>query len=864
LITIVGGLLLGLAAGSAPADGQQVFVSAGIESFFSSYCYNCHDSETQKGDLNLEDLSRKITTSTDAAHWQDVLDQMNAGEMPPKKKKQPSTDELANAIATITESLFAAQDMLKDSGGRIVPRRLNRREYVATIKDLTGIRVNSKTLPDDASGRFDTIGQNQSLNAMQLDKLFAFNREVVRTAFFWAVQPRQKSKVKRKEDTGAKAEKKVYELLEKVKTVHETDKTYAEVGLTEAEWIRYNRGSEKYPRHAEYRDRKTFAQYYANNLEHHGKGRMLSILNLVRSTGIPIDRDARAHYKLRANLGVLDGIEKRRVVRMTVPEGGLGAGHGKPVGSFSVTGTIDEPSIHEMIFRPIYAPSFRPTSARKRARSVSFLEDRRGGPSTVQLHQHYKHIEPEVPSETILVRWLESEGPFYDPKTIFETLVDTHAVATATDEKLDKSAAPFLRDFAAEAFRGQTVDEELIVKLEAYYKSRRVEGLGFREAMVDPLAMILCSPRFLYLLEPGTEDRSARQLNAVNLASRLSYFLWSSPPDAELLELAKSGELLKPETLGKQIDRMLVHEKASAFYEGFMGQWLHLKRLDEVGLNSRRHLAWTDAMVHSAKQEPVAFFKTLTLENLSAANLIDSDFVTIDGVLANRYGLRKLYPAGDGFKKIKLPPESPRGGLMTQTAFLAIGTMGNRTSPVIRGSLVKEILLNDPPPDPPANVPELVQAGVDPLASVRSLVHLHQKKAQCASCHARFDFIGLGLENFDALGMWRDKEIVSHAEYFHQTLKKGKHKVYPVDASGELPNGETFNNVQELKTALMKDKRQVAESLLEGLLCYALGRDVTFTDRPLIQHTLDKLEATDYPVRDLIKRAAASKQFRQR
>jgi hypothetical protein len=150
------------------------------------------------------------------------------------------------------------------------------------------------------------------------------------------------------------------------------------------------------------------------------------------------------------------------------------------------------------------------------------------------------------------------------------------------------------------------------------------------------------------------------------------------------------------------------------------------------------------------------------------------------------------------------------------------------------------------------------------LASVRSLVHLHQKKPQCASCHARFDFIGLGLENFDALGLWRDEEIVSNAEHFNQTLRKSNRKIYPIDASGELPNGETFNNVHELKAALMKDTRKVAGSLFEGLLCYALGRDATFTDRPLIQDTLDDLEASHYPVRDLIKRVVASKQFQQR
>ena len=217
--------------------------------------------------------------------------------------------------------------------------------------------------------------------------------------------------------------------------------------------------------------------------------------------------------------------------------------------------------------------------------------------------------------------------------------------------------------------------------------------------------------------------------------------------------------------------------------------------------------------------------------------------------------------SGDGFKKVQLPKNSPRGGVMTQAAFLSTGTMGNRTSPVIRGSLVKEILLNDPPPPPPPNVPELVAAGTDPLASVRTLVELHQKKAQCASCHARFDFIGLGLENFDAVGLWRDEELVTSAARAAAIPRRPK-KIYPVDASGSLPNGTTFKDVHGLKTALMKDKRKVAGSILEGLLCYALGRDASFTDRPFIKTTLDELEATNYPVRDLIKRVVTSEQFR--
>jgi len=387
--------------------------------------------------------------------------------------------------------------------------------------------------------------------------------------------------------------------------------------------------------------------------------------------------------------------------------------------------------------------------------------------------------------------------------------------------------------------------------------------------MVDPLALILSSPRFLYLLNPAADEemdaQAARPLDAVSLANRLSWFLWSGPPDDELMAAAVDGSLLDEAVLLKHAERMLSHRRANKFYEGFISQWMHLKRLDSVGLSTRFHLHYTDAYLLSSTQEPVEFFKTLVKENLPASNLIDSDFVTIDGVLAAKYGLSDHY-AGDGFQKVNLPTNSPRGGLLTQGAFLAIGTMGNRTSPVIRGSLVKEVLLNDPPPPPPPNVPELIASSADPLPSVRTLVELHQKKAQCASCHARFDFIGLGLENFDAIGMWRDKELVTDVENFSQ-LKNPRAKrklLYPVDASGSLPNGETFADVQGLKAALMKDERSVAASVFEGLLCYALGRDVSFTDGPLIGAVLDDLEPNHFPVGEMVRRVVTSNPFLSR
>ena len=754
------------------ADAKpEVAIPKSIEPFFENYCFDCHDTDTAKADLDLEGLTRSIVDVADAQNWQDILDQLNSGEMPPKKKAQPGKEELAKVVGDLTESLQSAQAMLKDSGGQIALRRINRREYQSTIKALLGIRILAERLPDDASGRFDTIGQDQTLSSMDLENYFEQGQEVVRTAMHWALKPRAKTKVVRKDYANSeKMEREIHEILEKVQEVHDTDKSYKDVGLTEYEWNRYNRGSEKYPRHANYVDRRNLAAYYVENLKYHPIGRMLPIRNLVNSMGISFLPDARAYYRSRASAGVVDGVKIRRSIRMTIAHKGKGAENGKPVGSFYVNGSLNEPSIHEVMWYPEFEDDFRPTSSKSARKSLWFGEDQRGRPPNNQLYQHYRPIEPDVPDETILVRWLEVEGPFYDQKTPFEKMVDAYKDASThlSPEKLDASAEAFLRMFAASAFRGQEVSDEFVSKLNTYYRAERKAGKNFLQAMVDPLAIILSSPRFLYLVNPSTNDtQNNRALDGLSLANRLSSFLWSGPPDQELLQLASNGSLLKKSVLLEQTERLLSNARAENFLKGFISQWMHLGRLDGVGINTRFHLHFTDAYVHSAKREPVEFFKTLLKENLPANNLIDSDFVTVNGVLAAKYGLHDQY-SGNGFQKVSLSADSPRGGLMTQASFLAIGTMGNRTSPVIRGSLVKEILLNDPPPPPPPNVPELIASSGESLPSVRDLVELHQQKAQCASCHARFDFIGLGLENFDAIGMWREEELVTHAEHFSQ------------------------------------------------------------------------------------------------
>ena len=391
----------------------EVAIPKSIEPFFENYCFDCHDADTAKADLDLEGLTRSIVDVADAQNWQDILDQLNSGEMPPKKKAQPGKEELAKVVGDLTESLQSAQAMLKDSGGQIALRRMNRREYQSTIKALLGIRIVAERLPDDASGRFDTIGQNQTLSSMDLENYFEQGQEVVRTAMHWALKPRAKTKVVRKDYANSgKMEREIHEILEKVQEVHDTDKSYKDVGLTEYEWNRYNRGSEKYPRHANYVDRRNLAAYYVENLKYHPIGRMLPIRNLVNSMGISFLPDARAYYRSRASAGVVDGVKIRRSIRMTIAHKGKGAENGKPVGSFYVNGSIKEPSIHEVVWYPEFEDDFRPTSSKSARKSLWFGEDQRGRPPNNQLYQHYRPIEPDVPDETILVRWLEVEGPF--------------------------------------------------------------------------------------------------------------------------------------------------------------------------------------------------------------------------------------------------------------------------------------------------------------------------------------------------------------------------------------------------------------------------------------------------------------------
>ena len=410
----------------------------------------------------------------------------------------------------------------------------------------------------------------------------------------------------------------------------------------------------------------------------------------------------------------------------------------------------------------------------------------------------------------------------------------------------DENARELIERFTYEAFRHREPTFEYVDELVALFEGSRAEGVNFHGAMSEVFGVVLSSPGFLFLQEAVAAGGGKKELDGRELAIRLAYFLWSAPPDAELYALAEQGALAKPAVLRSEVERMLGDPKTEVFIEGFASQWAEMDRFDAITINEDDYFLFNKGVRLSASREVTEFFGVLVEEDLPVSNLIDSEFAVINGLLGNHYGIDG--GNSDAFEKVALPVESPRGGLMGQTAFLAMGSNGERSSPVIRGALVMEKLLHDKPPPPPPNVPELGSDNKTPLSN-RGLVEQHQQRAQCASCHEKMDVIGFGLENFDAIGKWRDEE------------KAGRFS-FPIEPGGTLPGGAAFADLDGLKRVLLEEEDRLAEEMVESMLTYALGRTIEFSDADALEGLVKPLKGSDYGMRSLIHGVAASELFR--
>ena len=446
----------------------------------------------------------------------------------------------------------------------------------------------------------------------------------------------------------------------------------------------------------------------------------------------------------------------------------------------------------------------------------------------------------------LFVDWVEFEGP----PGAAPALPDSHKRLIARMPQRGEEhavARELLGAFAKRAYRRTVADAE-VERLAHFVDLALEKGGTFLEGMQIAVQAALCSPHFLYRweLDPAqSKPGDVRALNDFEVASRLSYFLWNSMPDAELLTAAEHGTLRKDGNLEKQTARLLKDWRARSFFGNFAGQWLQIRNIWDVALDPGTFKKWNDSLKGAMKEEAELFFQAVATEDRPVSDLLAADFTFVNEQLARHYGIGGVQ--GVKFQRVTLPADSPRGGVLTMGSVLISTSTPTRTSPVIRGKWILEQILGTPPPPPPPDVPPLgEQSPVNQTASLRKRLEEHISRAECAGCHKRMDPLGFALENFDATGAWRDTD--------------GK---FPIDSAGKLPSGAAFTGPRDLKTALKSGHRFV-RSFTEKLMIYALGRGLDYYDRCAIDAVLAKSGGNESRFSALVAGIVTSEPFLKR
>jgi mono/diheme cytochrome c family protein len=820
---LLSGLVL-LAAIGEPVRADDAFPEQ-FRKIVERHCVDCHGPEVQRARLRLDNLSAKFEDGKTAAVWVKIFDRVSRGEMPPKNKPRLSEEETRAVVVPLKRQLHEASLARQRREGRVVLRRMNRTEYETTLRDLLGKNVEVKDLlPDDniAAG-FDNVSAVLDVSAAHLLRYQDAAEKALRTVI--PTRPPAEFKERR---SGRQVTEKMptfRELLGKVvKLDGETLVMYVRP------WGHVPCATAPAPQAGRYRVK---ASVYAIGTD----GKPLPMMLSCRDQYGREDNDVRAVRDVPAGKPVvIEGefdLQARQVIVFT--GWSLPAMRNNPVLG---KGSIDEYT----------GPGL----------AVEWVEIE--GPIEPWPGIGYERLFGGVPLKQASVARLIATGQPEPPQPAKKNpdayIYDPLTPASA---KPREDADRLMRAFLPLAFRRPVTKEleDYYVKIVHAALDRKV---AFPEAMLLGYKAALCSPHFLFLTEPIARDGKDSRLDDHAVAARLSYFLWSSMPDGELLKLAEKGELKKPAVLRAQVERMLNDPKGERFTTNFAGQWLDLRSINATSPDPQIYSEFDDFLFWSMPRETELCFKEILKHDLPLTEFVHSDWTYLNQRLAQHYGIRDVF--GGELRKVKVPVNSHRGGVLTQAAVLKVTADGTRTSPVLRGKWVLDRMLGQPPAPPPPDIPA-IEPDIRGATTIRQQLDKHRNTPACASCHKHIDPPGFALETFDVVGGWRDfyrgtrGKSVELANYPGRTIFRG----LDVEKGGETPAGKPFKDIDEYKQILLADQDQIARNLVQKLIIYSTGADIQFADRQIVEQLVANSRQHNYAFRSLIHDVVQSRVF---
>ena len=809
------------AAGDKPSGPAREFVG--------KYCLECHDSKTHKGDREFETFAFPLKSEADLIVAKDIVDQLTLKEMPPKKAVQPSEEERLGMMRLVREAISDAKGKFQSAGARTVIRRLSSREYENTIATLFGRRVDSLGLTGDfpkekTSQHMDTIGQALVTSGFLVDQYFQAASRLVETRLGSPEMPPQQWHFKGN-----------FRQYEELEGSHKAAFNFRYLNLYEQPNTDTRQGG-------------------YGHIEDFKKGVPVSGLYDIEVEAQAMHRDT--HYD-----PAIFGIDFSEPFILGIVPGDVSRGHihyPQSIEPLLATSTVPDENPTWLKFRvwleagqtPRFIFPNGPYESRASVITVNkrYKDDFQGRTEKSDVSRTVLLLEGKLPH--VRISEIKIQGPMPEQGGRAEEVAVFGKEGFQPERAIEQ-----LHAFAQKAYRRPLTDLDR-APIRALYEKRLGENASPRQAALDALKLILCSPSFLYLSE--ITDESSKALRPYDLASRLSFALWAGPPDDALLASADSLALTQDDELRKQLQRMLEDERVRGFINGFLDSWLNLRDLGGMPPPRETNRSYyAEDLPASMKSEVRLFFRDLLTHNQSVTHFLDAEYTFVDKKLAKLYELpeKTSLRLADGFQKVSLQGNGHRGGLLAMAGILTVSANGVETSPVTRGVWVSENILGITPPPPPDVVP-VIEPDVSGATTIRDRLAKHRADATCAECHRKIDPLGFSLESFDPIGRWRSA---------YPKAKNAKAPAPQIDASGEFPSGETYQDFAGFKKIILETRSDLfTRHLIRQILTYASGRRMEGVDDFVIDEIFTRVQRQGLGLRTLIVECLMSEIFRSR